>query len=307
MPFHIQLRSQSQRLRTWARQCRRSLSWRRKSTAEGDKTNSVAENERVESTFESAWLQSAAKSELMEASVERQSMKPVTEGEWIQSAANCNRTKAAIQRERTRAATKGEGMMTQQAVDLSRWTNEHQLRREEEVDRALTQTNTDPCLTETRCAFQHKVKVVNDFVPTQQEERELVILSESKLCNRPSVDSIEKTISSPKKSKDDRKRKEEKGMLSEFLKRKDKDLANRDLQAPIDQRGIRPSTAISLSVTQVLRAGAAMVRLPATSIRELFLLRSTRSPDLPSSMSTGANPCLRMTMVSTSPFRVPLC
>ncbi|KAL8704786.1 MAG: hypothetical protein Q9201_002057 [Fulgogasparrea decipioides] len=42
------------------------------------------------------------------------------------------------------------------------------------------------------------------------------------LRNRPSIDSLEKNLSSPEKSKDDRKRKEKKGKLSGFFKRKDK-------------------------------------------------------------------------------------
>lgn len=42
------------------------------------------------------------------------------------------------------------------------------------------------------------------------------------LRNRPSIESLEKGSSSPEKSKDDRKRKEKKGMLSGFFKRKDK-------------------------------------------------------------------------------------
>lgn len=42
------------------------------------------------------------------------------------------------------------------------------------------------------------------------------------LRNRPSIDSLEKSSSSPEKSKDERKRREKKGMLSGFFKRKDK-------------------------------------------------------------------------------------
>lgn len=47
-------------------------------------------------------------------------------------------------------------------------------------------------------------------------------LMQLQLKNRPSIDSLEKGTSSPEKSKDDRKRKEKKGMLSGFFKRKDK-------------------------------------------------------------------------------------
>ncbi|KAL8730367.1 MAG: hypothetical protein Q9166_004132 [cf. Caloplaca sp. 2 TL-2023] len=47
-------------------------------------------------------------------------------------------------------------------------------------------------------------------------------LEAKELRNRPSIDSLEKGTSSPEKSKDDRKRKEKKGMLSGFFKRKDK-------------------------------------------------------------------------------------
>lgn len=48
------------------------------------------------------------------------------------------------------------------------------------------------------------------------------MLMQLQLRNRPSIDSLEKNSSSPEKSKDDRKRKEKKGMLSGFFKRKDK-------------------------------------------------------------------------------------
>ncbi|KAL8700294.1 MAG: hypothetical protein Q9224_001031 [Gallowayella concinna] len=47
-------------------------------------------------------------------------------------------------------------------------------------------------------------------------------LEAKELKNRPSIESFEKGPSSPEKSKDDRKRKEKKGMLSGFFKRKDK-------------------------------------------------------------------------------------
>lgn len=49
-----------------------------------------------------------------------------------------------------------------------------------------------------------------------------VRLTLGQLRNRPSIDSLEKGSSSPEKSKDDRKRKEKKGMLGGFFKRKDK-------------------------------------------------------------------------------------
>ncbi|KAL8783899.1 MAG: hypothetical protein Q9213_004317 [Squamulea squamosa] len=48
------------------------------------------------------------------------------------------------------------------------------------------------------------------------------------LKNRPSLDSLEKGSGSPDKPKDDRKRKEKKGMLSGFFKRKDKKGRNLD-------------------------------------------------------------------------------
>ncbi|KAL8770975.1 MAG: hypothetical protein Q9209_003394 [Squamulea sp. 1 TL-2023] len=48
------------------------------------------------------------------------------------------------------------------------------------------------------------------------------------LKNRPSIDSLEKSSGSPDKSKDDKKRKEKKGMLSGFFKRKDKKGRNLD-------------------------------------------------------------------------------
>ncbi|KAL8946702.1 MAG: hypothetical protein Q9222_006936 [Ikaeria aurantiellina] len=59
-------------------------------------------------------------------------------------------------------------------------------------------------------------------VPTSELLESDIMLTRLKLRNRPSIDSIEKTMSSPEKSKDDKKRKEKKGMLSGFFKRKDK-------------------------------------------------------------------------------------
>ncbi|KAL8656747.1 MAG: hypothetical protein Q9226_002561 [Calogaya cf. arnoldii] len=47
-------------------------------------------------------------------------------------------------------------------------------------------------------------------------------LEAKELRTRPSIDSLEKSSTSPEKAKDDRKRKEKKGMLSGFFKRKDK-------------------------------------------------------------------------------------
>ncbi|KAL8675536.1 MAG: hypothetical protein Q9168_000048 [Polycauliona sp. 1 TL-2023] len=47
-------------------------------------------------------------------------------------------------------------------------------------------------------------------------------LEAKELKTRPSIDSLEKSPTSPEKSKDDRKRKEKKGMLSGFFKRKDR-------------------------------------------------------------------------------------
>ncbi|KAI4099135.1 MAG: hypothetical protein L6R37_006091 [Teloschistes peruensis] len=47
-------------------------------------------------------------------------------------------------------------------------------------------------------------------------------LTQVQLRNRPSLESLEKNAPSPEKSKDDKKRKEKKGMLSGFFKRKDK-------------------------------------------------------------------------------------
>ncbi|KAL8806397.1 MAG: hypothetical protein Q9200_005053 [Gallowayella weberi] len=52
--------------------------------------------------------------------------------------------------------------------------------------------------------------------------------SNGSLKNRPSIESFEKGPSSPEKSKDDKKRKEKKGMLSGFFKRKDKKGRNLD-------------------------------------------------------------------------------
>ncbi|KAI4251480.1 MAG: hypothetical protein LQ352_004824 [Teloschistes flavicans] len=62
-------------------------------------------------------------------------------------------------------------------------------------------------------------KEVHDPRPASDGDSSLTQLQ---LKNRPSLESLEKNAPSPEKSKDDRKRKEKKGMLSGFFKRKDK-------------------------------------------------------------------------------------
>ena len=73
------------------------------------------------------------------------------------------------------------------------------------------------------------------------------VLMQWQLRNRPSIDSLEKNPSSPEKSKDDRRRKEKKGMLSGFFKRKDKKGRNveesTDDNDKISDENLRQSTS----------------------------------------------------------------
>ncbi|KAL8690109.1 MAG: hypothetical protein Q9218_004377 [Villophora microphyllina] len=83
-----------------------------------------------------------------------------------------------------------------------------------------TVRNTDSFLkddTETR-----KINLTPSLLRDDSSGSTIRSNEAKELKNRPSIDSLEKNASSPEKSKDDRKRKEKKGMLSGFFKRKDK-------------------------------------------------------------------------------------
>lgn len=71
--------------------------------------------------------------------------------------------------------------------------------------------------TETR-----KINLTPSLLRDDSSSSTIRSVESRELKNRPSIDSLEKGASSPEKSKDDRKRKEKKGMLSGFFKRKDK-------------------------------------------------------------------------------------
>ncbi|KAI4168424.1 MAG: hypothetical protein LQ343_006433 [Gyalolechia ehrenbergii] len=84
-----------------------------------------------------------------------------------------------------------------------------------------TLRNTDSLFkddnTETR-----KINLTPSLLRDDSSASTVRSVESKELKNRPSIDSLEKGTSSPEKSKDDRKRKEKKGMLSGFFKRKDK-------------------------------------------------------------------------------------
>ncbi|KAL8987966.1 MAG: hypothetical protein Q9177_002891 [Variospora cf. flavescens] len=84
-----------------------------------------------------------------------------------------------------------------------------------------TLRNTDSLFkddnTETR-----KINLTPSLLRDDSSSSTTRSIEPKELKNRPSIDSLEKGSSSPEKSKDDRKRKEKKGMLSGFFKRKDK-------------------------------------------------------------------------------------
>ncbi|KAI4092553.1 MAG: hypothetical protein LQ344_003399 [Seirophora lacunosa] len=84
-----------------------------------------------------------------------------------------------------------------------------------------TLRNTDSLFkddnTETR-----KINLTPSLLRDDSSSSTVRSIEPKELRNRPSIESLEKGSSSPEKSKDDRKRKEKKGMLSGFFKRKDK-------------------------------------------------------------------------------------
>ncbi|KAL9598839.1 MAG: hypothetical protein Q9219_004258, partial [cf. Caloplaca sp. 3 TL-2023] len=84
-----------------------------------------------------------------------------------------------------------------------------------------TLRNTDSLFkddnTETR-----KINLTPSLLRDDSSSSTVRSVESKELKNRPSIDSLEKGSSSPEKSKDDRKRREKKGMLSGFFKRKDK-------------------------------------------------------------------------------------
>ncbi|KAL8942196.1 MAG: hypothetical protein Q9216_001804 [Gyalolechia sp. 2 TL-2023] len=90
-----------------------------------------------------------------------------------------------------------------------------------------TLRNTDSLFkddnTETR-----KINLTPSLLRDDSSSSTVRSVESKELKNRPSIDSLEKGTSSPEKSKDDRKRKEKKGMLSGFFKRKDKKGRNMD-------------------------------------------------------------------------------
>ncbi|KAL9027692.1 MAG: hypothetical protein Q9196_003819 [Gyalolechia fulgens] len=90
-----------------------------------------------------------------------------------------------------------------------------------------TLRNTDSLFkddnTETR-----KINLTPSLLRDDSSSPMVRSVESKELKNRPSIDSLEKGASSPEKSKDDRKRKEKKGMLGGFFKRKDKRGRNLD-------------------------------------------------------------------------------
>ncbi|KAL8717232.1 MAG: hypothetical protein Q9225_005506 [Loekoesia sp. 1 TL-2023] len=114
-----------------------------------------------------------------------------------------------------------------------------------------TLRNTDSLFkddnTETR-----KINLTPSLLRDDSSSSTVRSVESKELKNRPSIDSLEKGSSSPEKSKDDRKRREKKGMLSGFFKRKDKkgrtlDESTEDADK-VSEEAVRQSSQLGQSV-----------------------------------------------------------
>ncbi|KAL8763686.1 MAG: hypothetical protein Q9184_000581 [Pyrenodesmia sp. 2 TL-2023] len=133
------------------------------------------------------------------------------------------------------------------------------------------------------------------------------------LRNRPSIDSLEKGSSSPEKSKDERKRREKKGMLSGFFKRKDKKGRNLedstdDMDKTSEEPGRLQSPQSSISSESFKEEGQAprTARQAQPQRQTSKLQKSPPSKLSPkSSINRGEAPNIKSVMMEPARSNVP--
>ena len=131
------------------------------------------------------------------------------------------------------------------------------------------------------------------------------LLTQIQLRTRPSIDSLEKGSSSPEKSKDDRKRKEKKGMLSGFFKRKDKKGRSVDDSAEdtdkISEETIRQSPQPGQSMESSSFEGQAPRTIQPQPQRQTSKLQKSPPSKLSpkSSINHGESPSIRSVIMES--------
>ncbi|KAL8869771.1 MAG: hypothetical protein Q9174_004021 [Haloplaca sp. 1 TL-2023] len=150
-----------------------------------------------------------------------------------------------------------QGQNTQRANDTGPYSGVEKARTSDEmfesqddgtsnISRKGTPRNTDSFFKDDNTETK-KINLTPSLLRDDSSGSTVRSVEAKELRNRPSIDSLEKNPSSPEKSKDDRRRKEKKGMLSGFFKRKDKKGRNveesTDDNEKISDENLRQSTS----------------------------------------------------------------